>query len=157
MKRFRALAHQSPAIVISLTALTFSLGSGAGYAASVAVQHPAATKITWHGLGLRNGWQPGSKEFKGDGNPAYTVSNGVVYITGATYRTNQSDSLPSVIATLPKSARPKHDLWFTAFNEAANGGSFIEVSPNGNVSVAGSGGDENYFTSLAGVEFPLGS
>jgi hypothetical protein len=157
MKRFRALARQSPAIVISLIALTFSLGSGAGYAASVAVQHPAATKITWHGLSLRNGWQAGAKEFKGTRNPAYTVSNGIVYITGATYRTNQKDSLPSVIATLPKGARPTHILWFTAFNEAAQGGSFIEIDPAGDVSVAGSGGDENYFTSLAGIEFPLGS
>jgi hypothetical protein len=88
MKRFRALARQSPAIVISLIALTFSLGSGAGYAASVAAHHPAATKITWHGLGLRNGWKAAAKGF-GTGKPAYTVSNGVVYLTGAASRINR--------------------------------------------------------------------
>jgi hypothetical protein len=31
------------------------------------------------------------------------------------------------------------------------------VYPNGNVQVYGNGGDENYFSSLAGIEFPLGS
>jgi len=29
--------------------------------------------------------------------------------------------------------------------------------PNGDVEVGGNGGDENFFTSLAGIEFPLGS
>jgi len=31
------------------------------------------------------------------------------------------------------------------------------VARNGNVEVLGNGGDENFFTSLAGIEFPLGS
>jgi hypothetical protein len=155
MKRFRALARQSPAIVISLIALTFSLGSGAGYAASVATQHPA-TKITWHALGLRNSWKPAAKGFAA-GGPAYTVSNGVVYLTGVAARANQSLPIPSVIGVLPKSARPRHNLWFQAYNYAANGESAIEVSTSGGIEVFGNGGDENYFTSLAGIEFPLGS
>jgi len=48
-------------------------------------------------------------------------------------------------------------LWFTALNEAASGESWIAVLPNGDIEVGGNGGDENYFTSLAGIEFPLGS
>jgi hypothetical protein len=149
--------RQSPAIVISLVALTFSLGGGAGYAASVATAKAPATKITWHALGLKGQWRSAAKAGFAVGGPAYTVSNGIVYLTGAVDRANQTLPLPSVIGVLPKGARPTHNLWFAAFNEAATGGSSIEVSPNGAVTVGGSGGDENYFTSLAGVEFPLGS
>jgi hypothetical protein len=155
MSRFRTMMSQSPAIVISVIALTFSLGGGAGFAASVAAKAPAAPKITWHKLPLRKGWQAAPKGF-GAGTPAFTVSNSIVYLTGAADRTNQSTPLGE-LGLLPKSARPKHVLSFAAFNYAANGESSIEVFPNGQVWVIGNGGDENYFTSLAGIEFPLGS
>ncbi|HUA41836.1 MAG TPA: hypothetical protein VMA32_09730 [Streptosporangiaceae bacterium] len=59
--------------------------------------------------------------------------------------------------TASEHKRPKHALWFTALNEAASGESWIAVLPNGDIEVGGNGGDENYFTSLAGIEFPLGS
>jgi hypothetical protein len=150
--------RQSPAIIISLIALTFSLGGGAGYAASVATGNASATKITWHLFGLQNHWKPWSSgKHPVTGAPAYTVSNGVVYLSGACHRLNQTLPIPSVIAVLPKGARPAHQLWFTAFNEASAGGSFIEVTAAGQVIVGGSGLDENFFTSLAGIEFPLGS
>lgn len=155
MSRFRTMMSKSPAIVISLIALTFSLGGGAGYAATV-VAKGSAPKITWHKLPLRNKWLAAPKGY-GAGAPAYTVSNSIVYLTGAADRTNQTSSIPSVIGVLPKSARPKHILSFAAFNYAAGGESSIEVFPNGNVEVLGNGGDENFFTSLAGIEFPLGS
>jgi len=155
MSRFRTIMNQSPAIIISVIALTFSLGSGAGYAASV-VARGSAPKISWHALHLRNSWQAAGSAFH-TGNPAYTVSNSIVYLTGVADRANQSSPIPSVIGVLPKSARPKHSLWFTAYNYASAGGSSIEVLPNGDVEVGGSGGDENFFTSLAGIVFPLGS
>jgi hypothetical protein len=155
MNRFRALVSQSPAIIISLIALTFSLGGGVGYAATAA-QGPAAVKITWHALALRNKWTPAPKGFA-VGRPAFTVSNGIVYLTGVADRANQSLPIPSVIGVLPVGARPAHNLWFPAFNESASGQSAIEVARNGAVEVLGNGGDENFFTSLAGIEFPLGS
>jgi len=155
MKRLRALASQSPAIVISVIALTFSLGGGAGYAATATSSHPA-TKITWHSLALRNNWKPAAKGFQ-VGWPKYAVSNGVVYLTGVAARSNQSSPIPSVIGVLPKGARPTHNLWMTAFNYAAAGASEIEIATNGNVEVLGNGGDENYFTSLAGISFALGA
>ena len=144
---------QSPAIVISVIALTFSLGGGAGYAATV-IAKGSAPKITWHALSLRNGWSAAAKGYGASG-PEYTVSNGVVYVTGAVSRSNQS--MPSVIGVLPKSARPKHVLAFAAFNYAATGESSFYVDPNGDIEVLGNGGDEYYFTSLNGIEFPLGS
>ena len=144
MNRFRALVSQSPAIIISLIALTFSLGGGVGYAATVAQGSPAI-KITWHALSLRNKW---TAEPKGStvGRPAYTVSNGVVYLTGVATRANQSLPIPSVIGVLPVGARPAHNLWFPAFNDSASGQSAIEVIKNGDVEVLGNGGDENFFT-----------
>jgi hypothetical protein len=149
--------RQSPAIIISLIALTFSLGGGIGYAASATTAKAPATKITWHALGLKGQWRNAAKAGFAVGGPAYTVSNGIVYLTGAVDRANQSLSLPAEIAVLPKGARPTHNLWFGAFNEAASGGAFIEIASSGAVIVGGSGGDQNYFTSLAGIEFPLGS
>ena len=80
MNRLRSLMHQSPAIVISLIALTFSIGGGAGYAASAASTHPAVTKITWHHLSLRAGWHALAAGFH-TGHPSYTVSNRIVYLT----------------------------------------------------------------------------
>jgi hypothetical protein len=155
MSRFRTMMGQSPAIVISLIALTFSLGGGAGYAATV-IAKGSAPKISWHALPLRHSWTAAPAGFH-VGKPTYTVSNNIVYLTGVADRSNQSSPIPSVIGVLPKSARPKHNLWFTAFNYAASGESEIEVATNGDVEVLGNGGDENFFTSLAGIEFPLGS
>jgi hypothetical protein len=155
MRKIRSFASQSPAIVISQIPQTFSLGSGAGYAASTVTSHPAATKISWHNLSLRNGWHAAAKGYD-TGTPAYTVSNGIVYLTGALSRANQSATL-GLVGVLPKSARPKHLLEFTGYNYAAAGETSIAVYPNGNVDVYGNGGDENYFSSLAGIEFPLGS
>jgi hypothetical protein len=153
MKRARSIVTQSPAIILSVIALIFSLGGGAGYAASVATSHPAVTKIHWHALSLRNGWHSAGPAFH-VGNPEYTVSNGVVYLTGVADRSNTS--LP-VLGVLPKGARPRHLLSLPAFNYAANGESSLEISPNGDIQVLGNGGDEYYFTSLAGISFPLGS
>jgi hypothetical protein len=162
MRRLRSMLGQSPAIIISLIALTFSLGSGAGYAASVVTKpavtdpatsapaKPAATKITWHALALVNGWHAAGKAPVA-GPPSYTVSNGVVYLTGVADRAKPSTS---ALAVLPKAARPVHDLWFSAFNLSEQGG-YVEVESNGDVFVEGD--EENAFASLAGVEFPLGS
>lgn len=153
MNRIRSITRQSPAIIISLIALTFSLGSGAGYAASMAASHPAATKVSFHSLALLNGWKPAEPAFKGHlGNPAYAVSNGVVYLTGALHQPTGSNT---EFARLPKAARPRHTLWFGVFSEAATGTQFVEIEPNGNMII--SGPNAAYFSSLAGVSFPLSS
>jgi hypothetical protein len=155
MSRIRSSMRQSPAIVIALIALTFSLGGGAGYAASVsAAKAPAATKITWHALSLRSGWHAAAKGY-GAANPQYTVSNGIVYLDGAVSRTSQA--LPALIGVLPRGSRPSHWLTFEGENYAASGETDIQIAPNGDVYVNGSGGDEYYFQSLDGIQFPLGA
>jgi len=158
MSRLRSLASQSPAIVISVVALAFSLGSGAGYAASTTASHPAAAaKVTWHKLSLRNGWKSAPAAFH-TGRPDYKVISGVVHLTGvAVYGPDVSSSSPAeLLGVLPKAERPKHNLWFSVFNYAASGSADLEIATNGDVDVIG-GPDAAYFTSLAGVSFPLGS
>ncbi len=158
MSRLRSLASQSPAIIISVVALAFSLGSGAGYAASTTASHPAAAaKVTWHKLSLRNGWKPGPAAFD-TAAPKYKVSGGVVYLTGvAVYAPNTGTATPpAVVGVLPKAERPTHNLWLGIFNYAASGSADLEIATNGQVKVIG-GPDAAYFTSLAGVSFPLGS
>jgi hypothetical protein len=151
MSRLSSVVRQSPAIVISLIALTFSLGSGAGYAASVATLHPASsTKITWHTLKLLHGWHGNTA---GLGNPSYTIINGVVYLAGgANFGTNENP--PPVLAQLPKGARPKHELELGAFSSAANTPAAIFVAPNGDIT--SSGANAYFQTSLAGISFPAG-
>jgi hypothetical protein len=157
MSRIRSTLKQSPAIVISVIALTFSVGGGAGYAASVATAKAPVVKITWHRLGLKGGWKAAAKGF-GAAGPQYTVSNGIVYIDGAV---SHSEATPfpgeSLIGVLPKGTRPSHWLDFEAYNSAANGESSFEIGPNGDVIVGGNGGDQYYFTSLDGLQFPLGA
>jgi hypothetical protein len=149
MKRFRALASQSPAIVISLIALTFSLGSGAGYAASVATQHPAA-KITWHPLHLINGWH---RFTAGLGAPSFTVIDGVVYLAGAG-AVNKNENPTPVLAVLPKADRPKHELELGAFSSAADFPAGVYIYANGEI--VAEGPNAYYSTSLAGISFPAG-
>src|SRR5712692_3830750 len=126
MPRLRSFAGQSPAIIISVIALIFSLGGGAGYAATMLngrqnaprsiqgsrlLNHgtgPArlrAASLTWHLLTLVNGWKPVARSLH-FGRPAYAVSGGIVYLRGAM---KSGPSLP-VFAHLPRGARPADNL-----------------------------------------------
>src|SRR5215467_5678605 len=74
MRPFRALASQSPAIVISIAAMILSLGGGA-YAATALTGRQAepasANTFTFHNLTLINGWKAYGL---GAGRPGYAVS-----------------------------------------------------------------------------------
>jgi len=170
MARFRSILAQSPAVVIASVALVFSLGGGAGYAASTlhgsqlaphtmaghridrhntGTAEVKAAKITFHQLHLINGW---SLFAAADGHPSYAISNGVVYLSGGMHRPSGSST---EFAFLPAAARPKHTLWIGVFSEAAGGTAFLEVTPSGGMFVSGS--DASFFSSLAGVSFPVSS
>ena len=62
MRNVRSIASQSPAVVISLLALFFALGSGAGYAATTAAG-PAASRVATMGddsaMGFPLSWTNG--------------------------------------------------------------------------------------------------
>ena len=144
MARLRSFVVQFPAIVVAALALAFSLGGGAGYAASAADQ-PAS--VVFHGLKLINGW---SKYGAGTGAPSYAVSNGVVYLSGGMHQTAGSNEF----AVLPKGARPTHTLWIGVYSEATTS-AFLEITPSGAMFIGGS--DDQFFSSLAGVSFVAGS
>jgi hypothetical protein len=153
MSRFRAAIRQSPAIVISLVALTFSLGSGAGYAASTVTSHPSApAKVaTWHKLTLINGWKALPR---GDGYraPSYAVIGNVVYLTGAMY---QPVAGSDYAFRLPKSVRPAHKIAFGVYAGAADFPSDLYLYHNGTGYFTGPNASNE--SSLGGVSYPLGS
>src|SRR5215472_13254959 len=81
MGRFRSLAAQSPAIVISILAVALSLGGGA-YASTRVSASPAASQsaatagVTWTSLSLINGWASENGAY-GTGNPKVSEQNGI--------------------------------------------------------------------------------
>jgi len=144
MARLRSFVVQFPAIAVAALALAFSLGGGAGYAASAADQ---PMSVAFHGLKLINGWS----KYSATGAPTYGVSNGVVYLSGGMHQTAGSNN---EFAVLPKGARPSHTLWIGVYSEATTS-AFLEITPSGLMFIGGS--DDQFFASLAGVSFPLGS
>jgi hypothetical protein len=107
-----------------------------------------------HKLALDNGWQ----SVQGTGDPSYSVTNGVVYLSGSV---SQPTSGNEIFTVLPKAARPKHDLYikvmvYTPGGVAQAGTVFIQ--PDGAVQAYSSpASNAEQFTSLAGISFPLGS
>ena len=169
-RRIRGVAVQSPAIAIAAVALLFSLGGGAGYAASAlnsgqaAAHHSASnrigahstgsgqqhgTTITFHALHLINHWMTGGSP--GVRAPSYALSGGVVYLTGGM---DQNAGSSTKFAILPKGDRPAHTLWFSAFTANGLPGS-VEIMPDGAMFIGGQNAPA--FASLAGISFPLHS
>jgi hypothetical protein len=153
MSRLRSITAQSPAIAISIIALVFALGSGAGYAAS---RHVAASKdLTMHGLTLRNGWASSESAY-GTGNPSYTVANGIVYLSGSAHQTISGGS--DEVTVLPRSARPKHFIYLSIYTLDGTAGS-MEITPGGIVYGYNetNEADAEGYISFAGISFPAGS
>src|ERR1700693_4402250 len=102
MKHLRGMLAHSPAIAISMLALVFALGSGAGYAASAAstAGNPHVPVLAFHHLKMGQGW---------DGDLEYAYANGVVYLTGLSGVANGVRHT-TVMATLPRSIAPADEL-----------------------------------------------
>jgi hypothetical protein len=145
MARLRKFVVQFPAIAVAVLALAFSLGGGAGYVASAANQPMV---ISFHALKLINGWSNFSPI---NGAPAYELRNGVVYLTGGMQQKKGSNN---EFAVLPAGARPSHTLWIGAFSEST-GSAFVEITKSGAMFIGGT--DDQFFASLAGVSFVVGS
>jgi hypothetical protein len=145
MARLRSFVVQFPALAVAVLALALSLGGGAGYVASAADQ---PTNFTFHGLKLLNGW---SKSSAAIGAPSYEVRNGVVYLSGGMHQAKGSNN---EFAVLPKGARPSHTLWIGVYSESTTS-AFVEITPSGAMFIGGT--DDQFFASLAGVSFVVGS
>ena|SRR5689334_7930692 len=165
---FAALALSS-----AVTALTI-VGVGSASAATAtpaALAATAVTGVTWHPLTAINGWQSGQAQYS-TGSPAWTVRNGVVYLSGSVLQPSggvvhlsgsvyQPSGTSQIFAVLPKADRPAHDLYiqvmvYTPDNIAYAG--TVLVEPDGATwAYSQAPGNAQQYTSLAGISFPLGS
>jgi len=105
--RWTGRAFQSLLSAAALAALGITAGAGSASAATAQPAGPTIT-VTWHQLTLINGWVSGESQFAGDGIPAWTVRNNVVYLTGSLSQTSGTNS---EFAVLPPAARPSHVLY----------------------------------------------
>jgi hypothetical protein len=103
--------------------------------------------IKTHKLALKNGWKSEQSNF-GTGDPAYSVSNGIVYISGSL----AGGSNGSQVATLPKAARPAHQIYLSVDTYRETTGT-VEILASGAILVSGSSAAS--FTSLAGISYPV--
>jgi hypothetical protein len=127
-----------------------------GYTSLAGISYPApATAMSK--LALDKGWQS-AQSADGTGDPSYSVSNGVVYLSGSL---RQPSGTNEIFAVLPKADRPKHYLYIKAMvhtpgNVAQTG--TVQIDPDGAMwAYSASGNDAQVYTSLAGLSFPLGS
>ena len=152
MSRLRSIMAQSPAIVISVVALVFALGSGASYAAvrSAGASPQKAARVTFHTLKLLHGWRSSQSEYN-SGSPSYGQQNGVVYLSGSLHR---SGTKAGDFAVLPKGSRPRHNLWITVYTLDGTSGT-LQIDANGQMYAGGT--SATGYLSLAAVSFPVNS
>jgi hypothetical protein len=152
MSRLRSITAQSPAIVVSVLALVFALGSGASYAATrdPGASPQKAARVTFHRLKLIDGWHSSQGQYS-TGNPSYAEQNGIVYLSGSLHAASGSNV---EFAVLPKGDRPSHYLYITVYTLDVTAGA-IEIEPNGQMLALGS--ETTGYTSLATVSFPANS
>ncbi len=157
-RRWAGRAIQSLVAAAALAALGVTVGRGSASAATATpaarLTAPTITGVTWHQLTLINGWQSGQSQFAGDGIPAWTVRNGVVYLSGSVVQTSGTNN---EFAVLPPTARPSRVLYMTVFTVAGTQG-FVIVHPNGAIQAwATPYSNAQGLTSLAGISYPAPS
>ena len=117
-----------------------------GFTSLAGVSFPAVA-MTTHTLALEDGWVSSQSQY-GTGDPSYSVSGGVVYLSGSLH---QPIGVSEISATLPPAARPAHTMYRTIYTYDGTIG-LAEIQPNGTMYTYM--GDAQQFTSLAGVSFP---
>jgi hypothetical protein len=141
--------NSTPGIVYigSTGALQAYDGSAFEFTSLSGLSYPAST-VKSHKLTLTNGWLSEQGDW-GTGDPAYAVSDGVVYLSGSLH-----DGTIPLAFTLPKAARPARELYILVYTQDGSPG-WLTIKPSGAVTADGSSASE--FTSLAGVSFPVAS
>ena len=120
-------------------------GNSESFFSLAAVSYPTAA-VTTHPLALRNGWTSDQPVY-GTGNPAYAISNGVVYLAGSLH-----GGTSQVAFTLPKAARPAHGMYILVYTLGGTYG-WVRILPTGRVEIGGT--SSAGYTSLAGISFPV--
>src|SRR6266702_3070608 len=129
-----------------------------GLTSLAGVSYPAPALAT-HKLALENGWQSSQSQW-GTGDPSYSVSNGVVYLSGSLLQPSAT-ATGQMFAVLPNAARPVHYLYIKAMvwspGSVANTGTVV-ITPNGEMyAYSLTASEAQQYTSLAGISYPLGS
>jgi hypothetical protein len=151
-RRRTGRAFQSLVAAAGLAALGVTAGGGSASAATAQPAGPTITGANWHQLTLINGWVPGQSQFPGDGIPAWTVRNGVLYLAGSVIQTGGD---LGEFAVLPPAARPSHRLYMTVDVAGQGTHGWIVVYPNGAMYAMGDPySDAQAFTGLAGISYP---
>ncbi|MGN6173240.1 MAG: hypothetical protein ACTHPS_09845, partial [Streptosporangiaceae bacterium] len=123
--------------------------SAQGWTGLAGISYPAQA-MAMSTLPLENGWQSSDSQWT-TGDPSYSVSNGMVYLSGSL---NQPTGDDQVFALLPPAARPAHPMYLSVYTFGGAIGE-LEIDTNGDM-LAYEGGAQLY-TSLAGVSFPVAS
>ena len=114
------------------------------------VSYPVAG-TTWHKLSLINGWVSANTPSGDTGNPAYTVKNGIVYLSGSVKQTSGSNS---VFAVLPKAARAGVKMYLTDYMFQQTPGSLVITKTGAISALSGPQSQAQAFTSLAAISYP---
>jgi hypothetical protein len=113
------------------------------------------TTVTWHQIGLQNGWKSAHTSVYNVANPSYSVYNGVVYLDGTL---TQPAGTNKQFGVLPLGYRPAHTLYLTVLTGGGNGTpGAVEIKPTGVMTASSPSGSARAFTSLAAVSFPAAS
>lgn len=121
-------------------------GNSGAFTSLAAVSYPTKT-VKASNLALENGWQS-SQSIYDTGNPAYSVSHGVVYLSGSMH-TGGTSRLAFV---LPKAARPAAGMYISTYTFDGTTG-WLHIQSTGQVYAEGGSAPE--YTDLANVSFPV--
>jgi len=140
----------------AITAATLLLSAGSAGAAGTGIHHgrTAAVRqspdvvVSWHKLHLINGWVEAQGPSFPVGNAAYSIINGVVYLTGGIKRASGTSD---EFAVLPKAARLAHYVTLPVISNGINP-AVVSIWPTGQM--FSYFGDGPSYTSLDGLSYP---
>ena len=124
-------------------------GNSVAFTSLGGVSYPTGS-VKSHQVKLLNNWQSSQPNY-GTGNPAYSISNGVVYLSGSMH----SDGSSPLAFVLSKAARPAHALFISVYTVDGASPGIVEILPQGEADISGAGASG--YTSLAGISFPVAS
>ena len=116
------------------------------------VSFPTAA-ATWKAFTLEAGWTSAAGKFHTYG-PAWTVINGVVYLTGSIYEASGSVGLWT---TLPAGVRTKADVLEIEADTAGGNPGIVSITDKFGLVGSVPFGNARAFTSLAGIAYPQSS
>jgi hypothetical protein len=146
----RSLATSAAIVAATMTAALVTASISAPIASAATDPLVARYGLTWHKLALRNGWTSANSA-RGTGAPAWTVKNGIVYLSGSL---RQPSGSANEFAALPAVAWPARELAI-ALDTSDGVLGRLDVLPDGELSAfSATPSDAQTFTSLAGISFP---